>query len=212
MRQQPPALKVKKELSAMYLQNKYTKCYFSIIDQAKSRELPKEIYTEHHHIIPRSLGGGNDPLNLVELTAREHFICHLLLPKMLTGVGQNKMVHALWCMSMLTERQQQYKIKSHTYSSIKERMSATKKNQIPHNKGIKGLYTQSKESNQKRSDTLKGRPSPNKGNYGNLNPFFEKTHSEESLNKMREKLKGRIPWNKGKKGCQVAWNKGLKLT
>ena len=41
----------------MYLQNKYTKCYYSIINRAKSRELPKEIYTEKHHTIPKSLGG-----------------------------------------------------------------------------------------------------------------------------------------------------------
>ena len=41
----------------MYLQNKYTKCYYSIINRAKSRELPKEIYTEKHHTIPKSLVG-----------------------------------------------------------------------------------------------------------------------------------------------------------
>ena len=39
-------------------------------------------YTECHHIIPKSLGGTNDKNNLVELLAREHFICHLLLTKM----------------------------------------------------------------------------------------------------------------------------------
>ena len=41
----------------MYLQNKYTKCYYSIINRAKSRELPKEIYTEKHHTTPKSLVG-----------------------------------------------------------------------------------------------------------------------------------------------------------
>jgi 5-methylcytosine-specific restriction endonuclease McrA len=66
----------------MYLQNKYTSVYNSIIARAKSRELPKEIYTENHHIIPKSLGGSNSKNNLVKLTAREHRLCHLLLPKM----------------------------------------------------------------------------------------------------------------------------------
>ena len=56
----------------MYLQNKYTKCYYSIIDRAKSRDLPKEIYTERHHILPKSLGGANGKDNLVKLTAKEH--------------------------------------------------------------------------------------------------------------------------------------------
>ena len=38
-------------------------------------------YTERHHIIPRSLGGSDNSSNLVDLTAREHFIAHLLLAK-----------------------------------------------------------------------------------------------------------------------------------
>lgn len=34
---------------------------------------------ERHHVIPKCLGGSNSKDNLVELTAREHFICHWLL-------------------------------------------------------------------------------------------------------------------------------------
>ena len=194
----------------MYLTNKYTIWYNSIIVSAKSRTLPKEIYTELHHIIPKSLGGSNDLSNLVELTAREHFICHLLLPKMLTGSERSKMIYALWCMSMLTERQKQYKINSYTYSYMKEEFIKVQKNRIPWNKGMKGVQTQSEESNKKRSDKLKGRPSPNKGNYGELNSFYGKTHSQETIEKIKEKTKDRIPWNKGKKGVQVPWNKGKK--
>ena len=64
----------------MFKDNKYTKCYFKLIETAKVRML--DGYTERHHIIPRCLGGSNDQTNLVDLTAREHFICHLLLTKM----------------------------------------------------------------------------------------------------------------------------------
>ena len=67
------------EPSAMYLQNKYSKYYYNIINQAKSRELAPNIYTEKHHIIPKSCGGDNSPANLVKLTAREHFICHFTI-------------------------------------------------------------------------------------------------------------------------------------
>jgi len=194
----------------MYLQNKYTKWYYNIIDRAKSRVLAKEIYIEKHHIIPRSLGGTNDSKNLVELTAKEHFICHLLLSKMTEGQNQNKMIHALWCMSMLTNRQKKYKIKSQTYSILKEKLSLVKRAQTPWNKGLIGKYTQSEESNQKRSETMKGRTSPNKGKYGELNSFYGKQHSEKTIEQIKEKTKGRVPWNKGKRGCQVAWNKGLR--
>jgi hypothetical protein len=61
----------------------YQKIYNSIIERAKSRLA--EGYTESHHIIPRSIGGSNDHGNLVNLTAREHFIAHLLLAKIYGG-------------------------------------------------------------------------------------------------------------------------------
>jgi len=58
----------------------YQKIYDNII---KNRINNTPIgYTEKHHIIPRSLGGTNNPDNLVDLTAREHFLCHYLLAKM----------------------------------------------------------------------------------------------------------------------------------
>lgn len=60
----------------MYLQNKYTQCYYNIVNRAKARE--QLGYVEKHHIIPKSLGGKDTADNLVKLTAREHFICHWL--------------------------------------------------------------------------------------------------------------------------------------
>ena len=71
----------------------YEKIYNQIIERAKSRNL--DGYSEKHHIIPKCMGGGNNKGNLVNLTAKEHFICHLLLTKMLTGKDKNKMVYEL---------------------------------------------------------------------------------------------------------------------
>jgi hypothetical protein len=81
----------------MFKENKYSQCYYNIIERAKSRE--KIGYTETHHILPRSMGGSNDSSNLVELTAREHYICHLLLPKMTDGKNHYKMIYAYTIMS-----------------------------------------------------------------------------------------------------------------
>lgn len=53
------------------------KVYNDIINKRR-KEVPKG-YTEKHHIIPKSIGGSNDKSNIVNLTAREHFICHALL-------------------------------------------------------------------------------------------------------------------------------------
>jgi len=82
----------------MYLQNKYTVWYYNIINHAKSRILSPDVYTEKHHIIPRSMGGDNSADNLVKLTAREHFVCHLLLTKMTDGIYKRKMFFALQMM------------------------------------------------------------------------------------------------------------------
>ena len=61
----------------------YQKVYTQLISHRKSNPLEKskELYTELHHIVPRCLGGTDDPENLVRLTAREHFIAHRLLSK-----------------------------------------------------------------------------------------------------------------------------------
>lgn len=55
----------------------YKKIHDDIIERAKTRVL--DGYKERHHIIPRCMGGNNDASNLVNLTAREHFIVHKLL-------------------------------------------------------------------------------------------------------------------------------------
>lgn len=57
----------------------YQKIYDAIIANRKANKY--DGYTELHHILPKSLGGSNLPDNLVRLSAREHFICHVLLYK-----------------------------------------------------------------------------------------------------------------------------------
>lgn len=81
----------------IFINNKYTTWYNLLINNAKNRKI--DGYTEKHHIIPSSLGGTNDDDNLVKLTAREHFICHLLLTKMTTGNDRYKMNYALHMLS-----------------------------------------------------------------------------------------------------------------
>ena len=81
----------------MYLENKYTRWYYAIIIAAQSQNRKKNngVYYQNHHILPKSLGGDNSKDNLVNLTAREHFICHLLLTKMTIGNDCYKMKYAL---------------------------------------------------------------------------------------------------------------------
>ena len=62
----------------------YQKVYDDLIAKCRARQ-PIDGYKERHHITPKSLGGSNDPSNLVNLTAREHFVAHFLLAKLHGG-------------------------------------------------------------------------------------------------------------------------------
>jgi hypothetical protein len=100
--------------------NKYKQWYANITERAKNRIL--ETYTESHHIVPRSLGGGDEIDNLVNLTAREHFVCHWLLAKMTSGQDHHKMLNALRMMRAEKQGQQRYntKITARVYENIKQ--------------------------------------------------------------------------------------------
>jgi hypothetical protein len=99
----------------MFKTNKYSQCYYNIITQAKSRSIND--YTESHHILPKSLGGTNDPENLVNLTAREHYICHLLLTKFTEGIAYQKMSYAL---HRITNKKENYINSSRMYEIIRK--------------------------------------------------------------------------------------------
>ena len=103
--------------------NKYEKWYTSITQNAKTRSLKG--YSERHHIVPRSLGGANNVDNLVDLTAREHFICHWLLTKIYTGQDKHKMLNALRMLRAENLNQKRYKTKitARVYAHLKEEYS-----------------------------------------------------------------------------------------
>lgn len=78
--------------------SKYQRWHDQIIDRARHRTL--DPYKERHHIRPRSLGGSDDPDNLVDLTYREHFLVHWLLIRLLSGYERRLMLYALHCMAL----------------------------------------------------------------------------------------------------------------
>ena len=148
-------------MNNIFLQNKYTKMYYSIVDNAKSRTLSKETYTEKHHIIPKSIGGDNNKENIVKLTAREHFIAHWLLTKMVAVEMRPKLIYALYMMRSVKAGQQRY------FTKITARVYSTLKNKRKH----------STETKAKMSIARKGK----------LNHYYGKKHTEENLQKMRGK-------------------------
>ena len=77
----------------------YERIYRDFIADRKAIEHTLEGYTERHHIVPRSLGGGDEPENLVRLTARDHYFAHCCLAKIYGG----KMWSALFAIAHMTK-------------------------------------------------------------------------------------------------------------
>lgn len=98
----------------------YIKIYDKIIEKAKSenRKLKCGIYYEKHHIKPRSLFKDliKDPDNIVLLTAKEHFICHMLLDRIYDCY---QMKYAIWRMC----NDSKYKVSAKFYEYIKQKIA-----------------------------------------------------------------------------------------
>jgi len=161
----------------IYLQNKYTNVYNSIIKRARSRDLSKEIYSENHHIIPKSLGGSNDLTNLVKLTAREHRLCHLLLPKMTVSEEHTKkMWYAAWMILRVENKGQIRKISRGRFYELAKNKFTELMSRLHKGKNV------SEETRKKISKTRKGQVSPNKG----------REMSEEQKQKLSKSHTGKV--------------------
>ena len=171
----------------IFIDNKYTLWYYNIVNNATSRII--EGYTENHHIIPKSfyidksksgwIDGNSEILeNKVLLTPKEHFLCHLLLVRMTTGLAKTKMSFAL--MRLSRSKKLQGKINSRTYGYIKklhsEAASITQK-------GVKENHIVSKETREKISKSNLGRK---------LTDETKSKMKKPKSEKHRSNMKGRI--------------------
>lgn len=166
----------------------YLKIYDQIIERAKCRTLLG--YKERHHIIPKCLGGSDDASNLVELTAREHYIVHKLLMEIYPNV--NGLVYAVWMMSNFKNKHQSnYKVSSreyeryrlsyikiHAHSMIGHKHS---NDTIQKMKQAKIGHVVSDETRKRISNALTGRPGT----------WIGRKHNDESKKKMSDSAKGR---------------------
>lgn len=131
----------------------YQRIYNQIIERAKTRVLDISIYREKHHIVPKCMGGSDNKENLVELTAREHFLCHWLLARI--NPENEKLALAFFMMCKCRDRnQQRYTPSSKIYQEAKEQ--AVK---------LLSLRRDSEETRQKKilNNPRKGKPNWNTG-------------------------------------------------
>lgn len=76
----------------------YERIYREFIADRRSRPDPTG-YAENHHILPRSLGGSDEELNLIRLTAEDHYFAHCCLAKIYGG----KMWSALFAIAHMAK-------------------------------------------------------------------------------------------------------------
>lgn len=193
-----------------FLQNKYTKCYLDIIRTRTAlkrrrlkRDHPQYVYYEMHHIIPRSLGGDNRVDNLVLLTPKEHFICHLLLTKMVPEEHRLKMVYAL----NITLGTNFPKATSSLYTSIRKAVAdgvshhmKGKKKSKDHIAKIQAArvgFKHTTETKQTMSESRRGRTMSVEERQKRSNALKGRKQTPEHLAKLSAARKGRTPWNKG---------------
>jgi hypothetical protein len=171
----------------------YKSVYTKIIENAKLRDfvLGNSVF-EKHHILPKSCGGSNKKENLVSLTLKEHFLCHVLLERIYRNTEHHKKM--LRAVVMMTRGG---KVNSRIYKRLKE-------------DHIKNLRLQTISEEQKLAISI-----ANKGNSSRTGiPHSEetkrkiskankgKTHTDETKQLFSEQRKGRIPWNKGTTGSK----------
>lgn len=139
-------------------QLKWFSHYIQLIERAKERLL--EDYSERHHIVPRCMEGTNDKDNLVELTAREHYVAHQLLAKIFPEVNGLVLACHMMCVDKNGNR-----VSNREYEWIKKEYAKTLSLRL------KGETKETSERCQKISQTKTGR---RKENYEHLRIIGEK--------------------------------------
>lgn len=138
----------------IFIDNKYTRAYYAIVNRAKTRSTTEK--TERHHVVPESFylnrsrrgrkgwleGNPDTPENLVELTLHEHFVCHLLLTKMVSGTeAQHKVdTAAAWVADCYKSKHQDVRITGRVYAKLRlasaQAQSVRKMGQVAPIKGM----------------------------------------------------------------------------
>ena len=208
----------------------YRKAYCAIINRAKSEEksgLRKKgngNYYEAHHILPKSLFPlwSKKESNIVLLTAREHFICHLFLTKIYPDPGM------FFAAFLMASKQGEGK-SSKVYENLRKQVAADNSKRLKgqkkgplseaHKKKLslaKKGKSQGKmplERRQKISKALKGRCSDKKkeANRRKMNLRKGTKMALEQRQKISKALKGRKISEEQKKKLSKAL-KGRKLS
>lgn len=123
------------------------------------------------------MGGSDDASNIVRLTSREHFICHLLLTKMTSGQNLYKMKVAFNALTYLRSRWRgaDVRVTSHEFASQRKGLVFSEEHKRKLSEAAKRQFSDPIQR-AKASEAARNRPAV----------------TEETKNKMKESSKNRI--------------------
>jgi len=154
---------------------------------------------ENHHILPRSLGGSDNSINLVLLTTKEHFIAHLLLTKIYTGKDKSKMVYAF--AKMCQSNQNQKRIINSRYFELAKTLMST------HCAGENSSWygrKHTEETKKKLSESKKGSNNPMFGKPAHNRGITPAPLSDDAKNRISAAHKGKVISDETKLKMSVA--------
>jgi hypothetical protein len=178
--------------------NKYTKWYINIINNPDLSDK-----TENHHIVPDCLfinrtrkgppgfvdDNPNDPENIVKLSLRQHFIVHMLLPKMIIDKNYGfRLTSAIAKLMNNTVNSRTYKtakkfLTNYSYAKTDESRERASKFMTEYYSSEEGRDFLDKKAEIQRT-TMVGEGNPM---FGKESGFKNKSHSEEFKTKLKNK-------------------------
>lgn len=188
----------------------YDMHYTVLMTKARARQKP-DGYVERHHVQPRSLGGSNKKENLVWLTAKEHFVAHVLLAKiyggsqwyavMMFAANERRVVnsrlyeaakakHAKWMsVTFLGSKRSAEHRAAISAGMMGNKNTAGKPLSESHRKAIsRGLVGNKNTAGKKAGEETKQKMSI--AHAGEKHHYYGKSRDERTRQKIREKLKG----------------------
>jgi hypothetical protein len=193
----------------------YTRIYKNIIERAKQEQRDKKQgYFERHHILPKSIGGTNSKENLVLLTAKEHYVAHMLLVEMYEkgSYEWQKMIFAASMFLAKSKHHKRIETSARFYQQVKVSLSELKKG-VPRSEETKAKIRKTKAQNPRiASEEENYQRSIRMSGIGN--PMYGNTHSEKSRELIRKSKIGIVnsklsEINKAKKGKELSYTKKI---
>ena len=177
----------------------YLKQYNNLVESRKTlnRKKGQGEYFEKHHVIPKWLGGQDTRDNLVLLTAKEHFVAHLLLWKAYRDRPSSLALHKM------TKSNNHLQLRIFTSSQFEKARLAFVETQL----GDKNWTRIHGSPNKGKPHVMKGKKhGPRDWMCGDNNP----SNREEVRAKISQALKGRKRTAEHNKNLQAALTPEIK--